>query len=405
MIEQRLRLKAASCRLFIKKRTAVLESDAEYEIRQQMNEMIAQAKAMPSCFLWVFWRERSQPDDAALDRIADNYVVHADAVELMRRVDKLERDDRLDDEVDAFHVLAEANSALRVAMADTWLKDDDHDQSQAHVWLRQETASRRVFIGRHMTAGDPADPSNAADLRVRIKAIGKRIDDRSGRVKGVRDTLRKIEYHAGQIVKNGAADAPAHWAKISEAVGRLAGMGIMASDPRVSEAVGSHAAALWPSEATETLEAHILWAVIARAKALEAGHGALSNQTRPTAAREWSESVLELRPLLHGKRLVIIGGERNRDAVERLIEAFELVDAEWVPLTEHGSGSPMRTSIFRPDTAIVLVIVKLTGHLHADEAREHANSAGKPCVYLTGGYNPEQVAQAITNQASTRLRQ
>ena len=28
---------------------------------------------------------------------------------------------------------------------------------------------------------------------------------------------------------------------------------------------------------------------------------------------------------------------------------------------------------------------------------------GKPCVLLTGGYNPERVAHAVMNQASDRL--
>lgn len=69
MIEERCRLKAASCRLFVEKRAAAGDPDREYEVRQRMNKMIADAKAKPDCFLWVFWRERTPPDDAALVRI------------------------------------------------------------------------------------------------------------------------------------------------------------------------------------------------------------------------------------------------------------------------------------------------------------------------------------------------
>jgi hypothetical protein len=53
----------------------------------------------------------------------------------------------------------------------------------------------------------------------------------------------------------------------------------------------------------------------------------------------------------------------------------------------------------------VLVLIKLTGHLHADEAQRYARAAGKPCVYLPAGYNPEQVAEALVQQAGERLRE
>ena len=105
-----------------------------------------------------------------------------------------------------------------------------------------------------------------------------------------------------------------------------------------------------------------------------------------------------------GQGIVVIGGERNAEAVQRLTEAFELKDAEWVELTEHGPGTPMRAPIYRPDTAVVIVIIKLTGHLHSDEARDYAAAAGKPCVMLSGGYNPERVAAEIMEQASDRLK-
>ena len=100
----------------------------------------------------------------------------------------------------------------------------------------------------------------------------------------------------------------------------------------------------------------------------------------------------------------LLGGERNAEAVQRLTQAFELKDAEWVELTEHGPGTPMRAPIYRPETAVVIVIIKLTGHLHAEEARDYSSGAGKPCVMLSGGYNPERVAAEIMEQASSRLK-
>ena len=112
---------------------------------------------------------------------------------------------------------------------------------------------------------------------------------------------------------------------------------------------------------------------------------------------------MTVRDWLRGRRVVVVGGEPRQDAIERWREAFELGDVEWVALSEHGPGGPMRAPIQRAETALVLVIIPLTGLLHADEARDYAVKAGKPVVFLTAGYNPERVAHAILGQVSDRL--
>jgi len=401
LVEKRCRLKAASCRLFIERRAAAADAYLEREVLDRLNDMIAKAKAMENCFLWVFWRHETQPADAVLSRIAECYDAQADAVALVRRIDAVTDGRRSADEESAFHLLAEANSALRVALEDTWLSDDDRDQAETHVWLRRETADRRVFIDRHMTADDPADPADAADLMWRIKAQGKQLDEREAAAKKIKSALGQIKYHAGQLIKGRPEEAPAHWAKISDAVKRLEGMGVSTTDRRIAEAVGPEAAAAWPGSLAG---ADHMAGIIARASSLKSESEKASTKRPRADEREWSPSVLGVRDLLRGKRMVIIGGERNAEAVQRLTQAFELTEAEWVELTEHGPGTPMRAPINRPDTAVVVVIVKLTGHLHSDEAREYAAAAGKPCVMLSGGYNPERVAAEIMEQASSRLK-
>ena len=401
LVEKRCRLKAASCRLFIQRRAAAADPDAEREVLERLNDMIATAKAMENCFLWVFWRNQPQPADPMLRQIADCYDAQADAVALVRRIDTIADGRWAEDEESAFHLLAEANSALRVALADTWLSDDDRDQAETHVWLRRETAERRVFIERHMTADDPADPANAVDLRTRIGALGKRLDEREAAAKKVKNALGQIRYHAGQLTKGRPEEAPAHWTKIADAVKRLDGMGVSTTDRRIAEAVGPTAAAAWPGPSAGS---EFMTDVIARAVALKSEAGKTDPKRSNGEEREWSPSVLGVRELLRGKRMVIIGGERNAEAVQRLTQAFELKDAEWVELTEHGPGTPMRAPIYRPDTAVVIVIIKLTGHLHSEEARDYAAAAGKPCVMLSGGYNPERVAAEIMEQASGRLK-
>lgn len=106
-----------------------------------------------------------------------------------------------------------------------------------------------------------------------------------------------------------------------------------------------------------------------------------------------------------GGAMVIIGGEPRNDATDRIKDAFGLAEVTWVRLTMHGSGQPMRAPIARPRTRLVVVLVKLAGHHHAEAAAACAKAAGKPLVMLKAGYNPEQIADAVLQQASEQLRE
>lgn len=396
LIVKRSTLKAESCRLYIKRRgvTTTLE---DAELKRQMDEQIATAKATPNCFLWVFWRERPQPDDDALRRIAFCYEALAACAELVRRRDELYSGRRSEDEATILGMLAEASSALRIALKDSWLSDDDRDQADSHVWLRQETAQRRIFIARHMAVDDPADPAGAQALLDRAIETKNRLEEQAGKIKTVRNLLGQVRYHANQIVKAGGVECDSHWLKITSAIKSLNDLGVPSTDERIATHLGTQAAALLPEDATAKY-AEDLTAVI---RGVQEQQNEEADEGEDERAP--SERVLQVRSWLRGKRLVLVGGEPRQRAIQKLTDAFELGDVEWVFLTEHGSGVPMRGPIERADTAVVVVIIKLTGHLHADEAREYAMRADKPVVLLKSGYNAEQIAHAIIEQVSDRF--
>lgn len=252
-----------------------------------------------------------------------------------------------------------------------------------------------------MTNRDPADPASAGELRSRIKAAAHRFDKLEAAEKKIRDRIGKIKYHAGRLINAPPEEASLHRETIDAAIKWLEDKGIPSTDRRIAEAVGPDAAAVWPKEATGDAR---LARVINRALSLSDADKP-NRRSADTVARTWSDEVLEVRHLLHGRRLVIIGGKPNADAKKRLEEAFDLQEAEWVELTEHGSGAPMRAPINRTGTALVLVIIKLAGHLHTEEARKYSDETDIPCVMLPAGYNPERVAAEILSQASDRLRQ
>lgn len=413
LIETRSRLKAEACRLFIRKR-ALLPQSAEWtRAVERLRELIDQANALPSCFLWVFIRDQVQPDDDALRSIAGCYDALADGAALLETLESSAEPRheaaRHDLERESVQLFAEAHSALRVALqAVLWLEHDDRDQSDAHLWLRERSASRSLYIERHMRVDDPADPATMAETRERIAELRASLATRRAKEKDVKNALGRIRYHAGLVVRQGAEDARAHWEKIGLAIAALGELGMACDDPRIAEAIGGDAAEAW----SEALDAIVGSGAIAKARQL-AHRGDQSADSRGSEARaaqegeerEWSAEVLKVRTLLRGRRMVVIGGVEKGHARERLVEAFELGDAEWVALSEHGPSAPMQAPIRRPDTALIVVIVKLAGHLHAAEARRLAALAGKPLVLLTGGYNPDRIAAEILEQASDRLTQ
>ncbi|MBL8745514.1 MAG: hypothetical protein JNK58_04065 [Phycisphaerae bacterium] len=392
LIETRCRLKARSCELFVARNAAAGDPERMRAVHESISSVLREAKATRDCFLWVLWREREQPTDRAVSRIGRCYLALAEAAALMRRVDAA--GERAGDEAvaSAMQLLAEADSALRVALSETWLTVPDRDQDETHLWLKHETAWRRVFLERYMTISDPGDPARADDVIREASAISERVAKRIASSKSVDSALTKLRYH----VNKAEADAEEyHFERIIASLEALAALGVSARDRRVVEA----------------LPPAVIDAMPERLREHAAVQGVLSARRKPTPGEEtvkeraWSARVQEARGLVEGRSLVMVGGEPRNEAIERLKRAFGLSRVEWVHLSEHGSSEGLRGPISRPETAAVLVLIKLTGHLHAEEAQRYARSAGKPWIYLTAGYNPEQVAEALLQQAGERLRE
>jgi hypothetical protein len=396
LIAERSRLKAESCRLFIARRAARPGSDDERDLVARMNDMIAKAKATRDCFLWVFWRERAQPDDDALRAIAECYEALADAAQLVAFVDEHPGASRRNDAEDAMFHLAHASAALRCALEETWLTSPDTDQDESHLWLRRETAHRQIFVPRYMSMDDRPDPRDAPEIRADVKHAHNALRERKRAVAQVDERFKRMKYHASRVERD-PTDAASHdVARIDESARHLLDLGIAPSDPRfLASLPGAIHDRLRP-DASQPLSL-VLDAIAQRAvpRAIET----------PAQPREWSDSVARARRLLAGKRLVILGGIRKPDAEQRIIDAFDLRDLEWVRLNEHTSGAPMNAPIARPDTALVVILIRFIGHLHAEEARIAATSAGKPFIHLPAGYSPEQIADAVLQQASKALSQ
>lgn len=386
LLVQRCALKAQAARLVIERRR---DEERRQALRPEVDRLLSAARELPDCFLWMFFPDHDPPDDERLRIIGDCYDALAEAARLMQR---LPPGSGRADQLRVMQLMAEACSALRVATGWTWLTRDDHDQAAAHGWLREQAYIQGLFIPRFMSIDDPADPLEADSLRRRITQLASEFDQRSGRERELQEGLKAVRYHVRRVARE--EDAGHDWRKLDELCERLAGLGVSADDRRLSELLSPVANQVEPPGLSARLQA-----------ALAAARRPPSDGPEPGGEiePELSATVHQARSLLRGGRIVLIGGEPRADVIARLRGGLNLAEVDWVPLVEHGPGTPMRAPIRRADTVLVAVILKLTGHLHAEEARDYANEVNKPCVLLPAGYGVEQIARAVVEQASERL--
>ena len=336
LIEKRSRLKAESCRFFIERRRDRGDPVREPALKARMDEMIAMAKSMPECFLWVFWPHEEQPADDRLLEIAACYDALAEATVLCARVVALDGGLSESETQQAFQLLAEASSALRVALGVTWLTADDTDQEEAHLWLRRETFDRGVFVERHMKLDDPASPEHAREVIAEAKRLLAAEENRAKKARKIDQLLNKAAYHARRV-RNNARPERHDLETINGVMEELRTSGVGPTDARVAEFRESIEGIEFPAD----LPRH--------------EHLTFESRTGNAAAAgtdgQWNQRVAEVRPLLEGGRVVIVGGEPRREAIKRFEDAFG-ADVDWVELTEHGSGARMQAPIERPETRV-----------------------------------------------------
>ena len=100
--------------------------------------------------------------------------------------------------------------------------------------------------------------------------------------------------------------------------------------------------------------------------------------------------------------MVLIGGNRRREAQESLRRALGIKDLIWIETREHEAIAGFEPLIARADVAVVLLAIRWSSHAFGD-VKQLCDRHGKLLVRLPGGYNPNQVAAQILAQSSMQL--
>ena len=395
VIVQRCRLKAEACRWVVeRRRTSAGPRSSDPAAHDRDRAMFTRAKALPGCYLWMM-DPRGVPlpaEDAPLEAGAGSYEALADAMELAAALGSAA--EHAASYAQVLHLVAEAQSALRVALLQVDESLADHDQREAFIWLRRETGERGVFVARHMRMDDPAEPSGWEDLRRRIAEVREDWQRKLARKRGRQSLLGKARYHAGRASGGGEA-AMDDWKKLVGAVEQLVAEGTPASDTELR--------ALLLPVVEEMPEIEVGPGVRGVLEEIDR-HLAASNGEPEAEPRRRAESpeVARVRQWLSGKKVVLIGGIPRPQAQAALEKAFGLDGLIWLAGQHHRSFFDFEPAIMRPETALVILAIRWSSHSFG-EVRGLCERYAKPLVRLPAGYNPDQVALQIVQQVSEAL--
>ena len=389
-IETRCRQKCeAACWAAERLRRAREGYDVDVESAGMAPEMVEWADRLTDCFYWMQSSAGSEPADlAVIDDLGGCFEAVAEALTLVRVMLKehpgnqkvLER---------SLPFVAEAQSGLRVAVHRLGATADP-DQLEVFEWLKATAARHHVYVKRFMRADEQADPAQWYDLLARIEAVGaggkqSRLPD--SQVERIRNRLKHVQRGAGH---------DDDWLTLITVVDEIVGEGVPPSNREIRELLLPVIDELPPWDEFPNRFRLVL-------REIDRYLGACTAPTRSPVVHEHSAEVKEAARLLNGTSIVLIGGNRRREAQESLRRALALNDLIWIETKEHQAVDTFEPLIARADVALVLLAIRWSSHAFGD-VKQLCERHGKLLVRLPGGYNPNQIAAQILSQTSAQLR-
>ncbi|MDB5391041.1 MAG: hypothetical protein JWM11_6687 [Planctomycetaceae bacterium] len=394
LIELRCRLKAEGCRWAATRRRLIADG-AHYatEIEPKDRDIIARAKALTDCYLWMCQASGPAPSDLKLyEDVASCFEAIAEVLAVIRTIQ--DNSDAYQTEFEkSLDLLAEAQSALRVAVTRLEYMND-HDQLQVYNWLRNTAQTHQIFIRRFMRADDLGDPARSSDLISRVEAIDARLQESKNKEKKRKKLLGKIRHKLSEI-SNHSPGSEANWPAVIEIVEELVNDGMAPSNRELREMLAP-VVEDWP----EVLEVPRGFQMVIREI-----DRFLATCPPPSVSivAQPSTEVREVARLLKGKTIILLGGDRRPHAYDSLKEAFGLKELIWIETREHESLAAFIPYVARSEVAVVLLAIRWASHSYG-EIKKCCEEYGKPMVRLPGGYNANQVAMQIVQQCSGQLR-
>jgi len=393
VVARRCRLKAECLRWTLERRRRIAAGAAfETMITPTDQGLIERARALPQCYLWMLDPYESPPGGEIAEDLAAAYDNVADGAELMADLLNGAPADIEEFQDEAFQLLAEAQSALRIGLLGAQERRDV-DQEDVFHWLKRRTFEEQVFVPRFMRLNDPADPTAWADLQARLAGCRTAIEHTRRSRREYTHALNRIRYHAQRTARVDASELLDEWHSLMAAVDGLLAAGTPPSDRALRDLLLPCLETI-PEEFVPTASFE---RALRELDSYLAAQEAAREETRlaPTPTPE----VQRVAGWLQGRVVVLIGGERRVHSQRALERAFGLAELRWLSTRPHQSTAEFEPHIARPETALVLLAIRWASHSF-EEASTMAQRFGRPFVRLPRGYGTNQVAAEIVRQVS-----
>jgi hypothetical protein len=378
------RLKAEACRWYVERRKhAGLFSD---EVRLREKELIRRARRIEHCFLWMSTPYAPQPNPVELYLdLAACFENGAEAAKLLLAALKEPSGTHLQN---AMSYLAEAQFAIRMAVTQVGMEEEDWTQAQLFHWLKRLTREHHLFVTHFMRRNESAIPANAPDLAGRIREAAEDIERFAALGDAAKRVIATVSYHAHRLYDE--ADRRYNWERILETLAEAVPDIICASDPRFRSLLLPHLDTL-PEDAAVSASTQTVFDALDQYLPSEPDDVEIDQPKQTTA------EMIKLRERLRGTTLVIIGGEARPHAQKALRDAFDLTEVFWQTAKHHQSPTTFRPAIEAEGVSVVLLAIRWSSHVFAN-VKSYCDEANVPFVRLPAGYSPSQVAAQILQQ-------
>lgn len=379
-----------------RQRRLALGADYASEIAPGDREMLSKAQTA-NVYLWMCRRDAPVPPDVSdWDQLAGNFEALADALRLNALVlEEAEISDSIDQ---TMALLAEAQSALRLAV-DELDERTDETQRETYYWLKRTTDRRRIYLSQHMRLNDPADPMEWGSLQERCAML---YDELQGHLDARRKEGRqwgRLRYHLQRTHGADEISAKDDWTKALDAVDQLVAVGVAPSSVKLRDALLPCIDEI-PDDVDASKNALLALREIDRYLASREAEAARSRDESGSVTTPSKEEE-QVRALLAGRAVVLIGGIQRPSHKTRIEEAFQLSELVWL---DGGvvSYTDFEPAIARADVAAVILLIRWSSHGYGD-VKEYCDTYDKPLIRVPAGYNPKQLAHQIIEQGAVRL--
>ncbi len=377
-IKDRMRLKARGCRLMTALGTGWRNGD-----RQSKLDLIDAAKENGTC-LWMCLPTFDVPNDPnELHRLAYCFDVTADSITLLQNAFASAYDSDVTVE-DCLDLVGKAQIALRAAVCVVNDRRDD-DQHDLFLILREAAQNLQHYIPLNGD-GDSPTSEELLGVRERIATMQKVVEQ--GRVFQERLAILKDQVDANP-------QTTAQWLVVSKQVSRLVDEGMAPSNTQLREILLPTFDSIPEYDKFDPNFNLVIREIDGYLESRPEIDDTL-DQDEP------SGEVLQVRKLLEGRKLLLIGGAHRPAAKQNLKEAFALQDVIWLTTEPHDSYHDFKPKLYESGVAVVLLAIRFSSHSFS-KTKKFCDEAGIPFVRLPAGYNPNQVARQILDQCGPRL--